>query len=162
RRTRRREAARAGALDVRATLRRSLRTGGEPFARRYRARREGRRRLVLLLDVSGSMSGTSRALLVLAHALRRVHPQTEVVCFRTRATVVTRMLEERGADAALARATATVVDWDGGTRIGDSLKQFLDAAGHRSAARGAVVVICSDGLDVGEPETLRAQMERLH
>jgi uncharacterized protein with von Willebrand factor type A (vWA) domain len=161
RRSRRRSPSRSGPLDLRRTLRRSLRTAGEPFERRFHERRDSARRLVLLLDVSGSMSGTSRALLVLAHALLRVHPRTEVLCFGTRVTPVTRALSATRTDEALARVAETVADWEGGTRIGESLREFLARAGHRGAARGAVVAVCSDGLDVGDPELLRAQMERL-
>jgi uncharacterized protein len=161
RRSRRREPARDGALDLRSTLRRSLRTGGEPFERRYRERRESPRRLVLLLDVSGSMAGTSRGLLVLAHALSRAHPRTEVVCFGTRVTTVTRALATARVDEALARVAGEVADWEGGTRIGDSLREYLARAGRRGGARGAIVVLCSDGLEIGDPELLRVQMERL-
>jgi uncharacterized protein with von Willebrand factor type A (vWA) domain len=119
------------------------------------------RRLVLLLDVSSSMQPYSRGALILAHALLRVRPHTEVYCFGTRLTSTTRALALRDADEALTRAAHEVVDWDGGTRIGESLKAFLDREGHRGQARGAIVLICSDGLDVGDPELLRAQMERL-
>jgi uncharacterized protein len=161
RRSRRRGPARAGVLDLRRTLRGSLRTNGEPFDRRFHHRRRSDRRLVLLLDVSGSMSGTSRALLVLAHALLRVHPRTEVLCFGTRVTPATRALSATRTDEALARVAETVADWEGGTRIGESLRDFLARTGHRGTARGAIVVVCSDGLDVGDPELLRAQMERL-
>lgn len=161
RRSRRTASARDGALDLRATLRRSLRTGGEPFERRYRARREDSRRLVLLLDVSGSMAGTSRGLLVLAHALVRVHPRAEVVCFGTRVTTVTRALATARADEALACVAGQVADWEGGTRIGESLQEYLARSGRRGAARGAIVVLCSDGLEIGDPELLRTQMERL-
>ena len=161
RRSRRRRASNAGPLDLPRTLRRSLRTGGEPFDRRYRERRPAPRRLVLLLDVSGSMSTHSQAMLVLAHALLRLQPQTEVLCFGTRLTSATRALSVSDPDEALRRAAQDVVDWEGGTRIGEAVKEFLDGGGHRGSARGAIVVICSDGLDVGEPELLRAQMERL-
>jgi uncharacterized protein with von Willebrand factor type A (vWA) domain len=161
RRARRRRPADAGALDVPRTLRRALRTGGEPFDRRFRYRSHVARKLVLLLDVSNSMSAYSRGPLVLAHALLRVRPHTEVFCFGTRLTSTTRALAVRDPDEALARAAEEVFDWDGGTRIGDSLKAFLDNVGHRGTARGAIVLICSDGLDVGDPEVLRAQMERL-
>ena len=161
RRSRRRRAAGAGPLDLPRTLRRSLRTGGEPFDRRYRDRRPAPRRLVLLLDVSGSMAEHSRALLVLAHSMLRLQPQTEVFCFGTRLTSTTRALAVSSPDEALRRAAKEVVDWEGGTRIGEALKEFLDGSGHRGTARGAIVVICSDGLDVGEPELLRAQMQRL-
>lgn len=161
RRSRRREGARVGALDLRSTLRRSLRTSGEPFDLRYRRRREQARRVVLLLDVSGSMRGTSRGLLALGHALLGVHPRTEVVCFGTRVTRVTRELRARNPDDALRRAGDAVADWEGGTRIGDSLKTFLSQLGHPGSARGAIVILCSDGLETGDPEVLRVQMERL-
>ena len=161
RRSRRRRASASGPLDLPRTLRRALRSGGEPFERRYRERRTAPRPVVLLLDVSGSMAEHSRALLHIAHALNHVHPRTEVFCFGTRLTEATRALAVRDVDEALRRAADEVVDWEGGTRIGDSLKQFLDRSGHRGAARGALVVVCSDGLEVGDPEVLRAQMERL-
>jgi hypothetical protein len=161
RRSRRRHAATAGPLDLARTLRRAFRTGGEPFDRRYRERRPTPRRLVLLLDISGSMSTHSQALLVLAHTLLRLQPQTAVLCFGTRLTSATRALAVSNPDEALRRAAQEVVDWEGGTRIGESLKEFLDGGGHRGTARGAIIVICSDGLDVGAPELLREQMERL-
>jgi hypothetical protein len=107
------------------------------------------------------MRGSSRALLVLAHALVRARPRVEVFCFGTRLTRVTRALAGADPDEALRRAADAVEDWEGGTRIGEAVKAFLDRAGHRGAARGAVVVVYSDGLDVGDPELLRAQMARL-
>jgi uncharacterized protein with von Willebrand factor type A (vWA) domain len=161
RRTRRREPDRTGLPDLRRTLRRSFRTGGEPVERAYRARRTRRRRLVLLLDVSGSMAEHSRALLVFAHAALRADRRWEAFCFGTRLTRVTRALATRDLDEALRRASDQVVDWDGGTRIGESLADFLDRFGHGGLARGAVVVICSDGLDVGDPDLLAEQMARL-
>jgi uncharacterized protein len=162
RRTRRREPARAGTPDLRRTLRRSFRTGGEPLERAWRRRRRRPRRLVLLLDVSGSMDAYSRALVMFAHAALRSDKRWEAFCFGTRLTRITRQLEGADADAALARAASEVLDWDGGTRIGDSLKRFLDEFGHSGLARGAVVVLCSDGLEVGDPELLGEQMARLH
>jgi uncharacterized protein len=161
RRSRRRESARSGSPDLRRTLRRSFRTGGEPVDRVWRKRRLDRRRLVLLLDVSGSMDAYSRALVMFAHAAIRSERRVEAFCFGTRLTRVTRSLAVAGADAALAGAAAEVVDWDGGTRIGESLKVFLDEHGHGGLARGAVVLICSDGLEVGDPELLAEQMARL-
>ena len=161
RRTRRREPARAGVPDLRRTLRRSFRTGGEPLDRAYRARRTRRRRLVLLLDVSGSMADHSRALLVFAHAALRADRRWEAFCFGTRLTRVTRALATSDLDDALRRAADEVVDWDGGTRIGESLADFLDRFGHGGLARGSVVLICSDGLDVGDPAVLEEQMARL-
>jgi uncharacterized protein with von Willebrand factor type A (vWA) domain len=116
---------------------------------------------VLLLDVSGSMADYSRALLFFAHAALRADRRWEAFCFGTRLTRVTGALATRDPDAALERAAAEVVDWEGGTRIGESLKTFLDEFGHSGMARGSVVVICSDGLDVGDPELLAGQMARL-
>jgi uncharacterized protein len=161
RRSRRRVSARSGSPDLRRTLRRSFRTGGEPVDRAWRTRRRDRRRLVLLLDVSGSMDAYSRALVMFAHAAIRSGRRVEAFCFGTRLTRVTRSLAAGDADEALARAAAEVVDWDGGTRIGESLKAFLDEHGHGGLARGAVVLICSDGLEVGDPDLLAQQMARL-
>jgi uncharacterized protein with von Willebrand factor type A (vWA) domain len=161
RRTRRQRPARRGSLDVRKTIRRSVRTGGDPVVRALRARSTRRRRLVLLLDVSASMEPYSRALLIFAHAALRADRRWEAFCFGTRLTRITTALATRRPDEALRRAAADVFDWDGGTRIGDSLKDFLDRFGHRGMARGAVVVVCSDGLDVGDPALVADQMARL-
>jgi uncharacterized protein with von Willebrand factor type A (vWA) domain len=161
RRSRRRRPSRAGELDLRRTVRRALRTGGDPARLLARERRRRPRRLVLLLDVSGSMSAYSRALLVFAHAALRTQPTWEAFCFGTRLTRVTRALAASDPDEALRRATAEVVDWDGGTRIGDALRTFLDRYGHAGLARGAVVVVCSDGLDTGDPAVLAEQVARL-
>ena len=161
RRTRRFAPARSGVPDLRRTLRRSFRTGGEPLERRFRARRSRQRRLVLVLDVSGSMADYSRALLVFAHAALRADRRWEAFCFGTRLTRVTRALAVSRPDEALERAAAEVVDWSGGTRIGESLKGLLDEYGHRGLVRGAVVVLCSDGLEIGDPELLAEQMARL-
>jgi uncharacterized protein len=161
RRTRRREPARSGGPDLRRTLRRSFRTGGDPLERAWRRRRKRPRRLILLLDVSGSMDAYSRALVLFAHAALRSDRRFEAFCFGTRLTRVTRQLEGSDPDDALRRAAAEVLDWDGGTRIGECLERFLDEYGHGGLARGAVVVICSDGLDVGDPELLGEAMARL-
>jgi uncharacterized protein with von Willebrand factor type A (vWA) domain len=161
RRTRRRAPARAGELDLRRTARKALRTGGDPARLARKERRLRRRRLILILDVSGSMSDYSRALLVFAHAALRADRRWEAFCFGTRLTRVTRALTASNPDEALRQATADVVDWDGGTRIGDALKTFLDRYGHGGLARGAVVVVCSDGLDTGDPVLLGEQMARL-
>lgn len=161
RRSRRTAPARSGSPDLRRTLRRSFRTGGEPVERTWRARRRLPRRLVLVLDVSGSMADYSRALVLFAHAALRADRRWEAFCFGTRLTRLTRELAAVNPNEALRRAAADVFDWGGGTRIGESLKRFLDEFGHRSLARGAVVVICSDGLEVGDPELLRGQMARL-
>ena len=157
RRTRRRESARAGSPDLRRTLRRSFRTGGEPIDRAWRERRRKPRRLVLLLDVSGSMADYSRALLLFAHAALRTDARWEAFCFGTRLTRVTNALARADPDDALRRASAEVFDWSGGTRIGDAVSGLI----RTRIARGAVVLICSDGLDVGEPDVLREAMARL-
>ncbi len=161
RRTRRVEPARRGALDLRRTLRRSLRTGGDPVDRAWRRRRVRPRRLVLLLDVSASMADYTRALLLYAHAALHSDRRCEVFCFGTRLTRLTRALLADEPDEALERAAALALDRDGGTRIGEALKAFLDEYGHRGLARGALVVICSDGLEVGDPALLGEQAERL-
>ncbi len=161
RRSRRRAPARSGAPDLRRTLRRSFRTGGEPVRRLWRERRRRPRRLVLLLDVSGSMADYSRALVMFAHAALRADARFEAFCFGTRLTRLTRPLACPDPDEALRRAAAEVVDWSGGTRIGASLKRFLDEYGHGGMARGAIVVICSDGLELGDAELLGEQMARL-
>jgi uncharacterized protein with von Willebrand factor type A (vWA) domain len=127
-----------------------------------RARRLRHRRLVLVLDVSGSMAEYSRALLQFAHTAARARGvPTEVFCFGTRLTRVTHELARRNADQALAKASEAVLDWEGGTRIGESIDTFLRVWGRRGVARGSVVVICSDGLDRGDPAVLATQMERL-
>jgi hypothetical protein len=161
RRSRRREAARAGEIDLRRTLRRSFRTGGEPLELARRRRRLRRRRLIVIVDVSGSMADYSRALILFAHAALRADARWEAFAFGTRLTRLTRTLAAADVDEALRRAAEEVFDWSGGTRIGESLQRFLDDYGHSGLARGAVVVLCSDGLEVGNPEALGAQMARL-
>jgi uncharacterized protein with von Willebrand factor type A (vWA) domain len=161
RRSRRRAPARTGLPDLRRTLRSSLRTGGDPLHVARRARQDQPRRLVLLLDVSRSMSPYSRALLLFAYSAVRRSRRGEAFCFGTRLTRITRLLDQRRPQDVLDRAAAEVLDWDGGTRIGQAIKSFLDEYGHRGMARGAVIVIASDGLDAGEPELLERQMARL-
>ena len=161
RRTRRRTSARAGEPDLRRTLRRAMRTGGEPIDRAWRRRRVQPRRLLLVLDVSGSMSTYSRALAMFAHAALRTGPDWEAFAFGTRLTRVTRPLAGPDPDMAFAAAAEEATDWDGGTRIGESLKRLLDEYGRTRVVRGAICVILSDGLEVGDPELLGAQMERL-
>jgi uncharacterized protein len=157
RRTRRREPARAGAPDLRRTLRRSFRTGGEPVNRAWRERRRRPRKVVLLLDVSGSMADYSRALVLFAHAALKSDTRWEAFCFGTRLTRVTKALTKADASEALREAAREVFDWDGGTRIGEAIAALIKTG----VPRGAVVVICSDGLDVGDPEVLRDEMARL-
>ncbi len=161
-RTRRtRPASKGGRFDLRRTLRRSLRTQGEPFDRAWRARTVRRRPLVLILDISGSMAPYSRALMQFAYAAMAAGRRVETFVFGTRLTRVTRTLRTKDPDRALREIGRQVEDWEGGTRIGESLKALLDGWSQRAALRGAVVVFCSDGLERGDPELLRAQMARL-
>ncbi|MBC9731601.1 vWA domain-containing protein [Nocardioides marmotae] len=160
--SRRLRAARRGRLhDLRRTVRETLRTQGEPRRQLWAAPRLRRRPLVLILDVSGSMVASSRALLQFAHSTSQVDRRTEVFCFGTTLTRVTVDLRQRRIDDALTRAAAAVVDFEGGTRIGASLDAFVHDHGRRGVARGGTVVICSDGLDQGRPTELAAALRRL-
>jgi uncharacterized protein with von Willebrand factor type A (vWA) domain len=152
-----------GEFDPRRTLREELRRGGEPGRIRYRRPRTRPRRVVLVVDVSGSMTPYADALLRLAHVWVRSAPRTtEVFTVGTRLTRVTTALRGRDAEAALREAGEQVPDWSGGTRLGEVLKAFLDRWGARGTARGAVVVLFSDGWERGEPGLLADQMARLH
>jgi uncharacterized protein len=162
RRTRRRAPARRGsAPDLRRMVRRSMRMQGEPAEFCWRERKQRPRPLILILDVSGSMADYSRHLLQFAYSARRAATRVEVFCFGTRLTRITRELDHRRPDDALAMAARTVFDWDGGTRIGASLDKFVREWGRRGLCRGGIVVICSDGLDRGDPRVLSTAMERL-
>jgi hypothetical protein len=148
-------------LDVRGLVRASLATGGDPVVRSFRSRAVAPRKLVLLLDVSGSMEAYSRALLLYLHAARGSGRGVETFAFGTRLTRITTELATRDPDAALAAAAQRVLDWAGGTRIGASLKAFNDEWGRRALTRGAVVVILSDGCERGDTSQTRAEMARL-
>jgi hypothetical protein len=162
RRTRRTRAALQGrAPDLRKTIRTAMRMHGEPGDLYFRQRKMRLRPLILILDVSGSMADYSRHLLQFAHSARQASAKVEVFCFGTRLTRITKALSHRRPDSALEQAAATVVDWDGGTRIGQSLETFVRRWGRGGLCRGSVVVICSDGLDRGDPDQLAAAMERL-
>jgi uncharacterized protein with von Willebrand factor type A (vWA) domain len=162
RRTRRTRPASSGrSPDLRKTIRDSMRMHGEPAELFFRQRRTRLRPLILILDVSGSMADYSRHLLQFAHTARHAAAKVEVFCFGTRLTRITKALEHRRPDNALEQAARTVVDWDGGTRIGQSLDAFVRRWGRGGMCRGGVVVICSDGLDRGDPELLAAAMTRL-
>ena len=150
-----------GPLDVRRTARRALRTDAEVFERVGTRRRLTPRRLVLLLDVSGSMERYAHALLRFAHAAAAGAPRVEVFALGTRLSRLTVALRERDPDEALSAAAAEVVDWGGGTRLGETLRLFNDEWGIAGLARGATVVILSDGWDRGNPGLLDEQMARL-
>ena len=145
----------------RRTVRESMRMHGEPARLYWRRRKVRLRPLVLILDISGSMADYSRSLLQFAHSAKRSAGRVEVFCFGTRLTRVTGAMECRRPDEALERAARAAFDWDGGTRIGDSLDAFVRGWARRGMCRGGIVVICSDGLDRGDPAVLAAAMERL-
>jgi uncharacterized protein with von Willebrand factor type A (vWA) domain len=150
---------RRGTVDRQATLRRMRGSLGEPVDIAWQHRSKRPRRVVLLVDVSGSMSAYADSLLRLAHRMRT--PQVEVFTLGTRLTRVTRAMRLRDADKAIAAAGEAVPDWSGGTRLGETLKAFLDRWGQRGLARGAVVVVFSDGWERGDATLLATQMERL-
>jgi len=164
RRSRRRRPSRhsRGHPDVRRTVRHALRTGGEALERRYTEPDERPRRVVLLCDVSGSMEPYARALLRFAHAAVVGRARVEAFALGTRLTRITRELSSRDPDTAMGQAGLAVADWSGGTRLGEGLRRFNDQWGVRGMARGAVVVILSDGWDRGDPDELAEQMARLH
>jgi uncharacterized protein with von Willebrand factor type A (vWA) domain len=162
RRTRRYEKGRHGQrIDMRRTLRGSLRTGGDPIRLARRHRRVQRRRLVMLCDISGSMEPYARAYLQFLTSAAGSGPDAEAFVFATRLTRLTRALATRSPERAIQRAAAAAPDWSSGTRIGDALKAFNDRHGRRGMARGAVVVILSDGWERADPERVGLQMERL-
>jgi uncharacterized protein len=160
-RSRRLEPAARGRHDPRRTLRSALRTGGETVRQRFRRARIQPRRVVLLCDVSGSMAPYSRALLRFLHASVISGARLEAFSMGTRLTRITRELSTRDPDRALRQATGAVKDISGGTRLGDTMKEFVDRWGQRGMARGAVVVVLSDGWDRGDVSVLAEQMQRL-
>jgi uncharacterized protein with von Willebrand factor type A (vWA) domain len=167
RRTRRYRPARDGKRpDLRRTLRLARRSGGEAIRFARRAPRVRPRRLVVLCDISGSMEPYARALLMLLYVLNSGQPQNaqhrpEVFSFATRLTRLTPALAAASPDTMLAKAGEAAPDWSGGTRIGAAVKEFSDRYGSRGLARGAVVLIISDGWETGDPALLGTQMARL-
>jgi uncharacterized protein len=167
RRTRRFRGSRKGTRpDLRRTMRQARRYGGEVIRLSHRARVVRPRRLVVLCDISGSMEPYARALLLLLYALnggkvRGGQNRPEIFSFATRLTRLTPALAAASPDTMLAKAGEAAPDWSGGTRIGAALKEFNDRYGARGMARGAVVLIISDGWDTGDPELLGRQMARL-
>jgi len=163
RRTRRHRPSSRGDVDARRTARAWVQAGSEPAALRFRQPRQRPRRVVLLVDVSGSMESYSGALLRFAHAAaRRGAAPTEVFALGTRLTRLTRELSHRDPDRAMAAIVEAVPDAGGGTRLGVLLKEFLDRWGQRGTARGAVVVLLSDGWERGDVALLGVQVQRLH
>lgn len=154
-------ASRPGRLDVRATVRGSLRTDGELLRPRYCAPSRRPRRLLVICDVSGSMERYSRALLASLEAVVGSGLKAETFVFATRLTRVTGPLSGHDAARALAEARAAVPDWAGGTRIGPALAEFDAVHARRGLARGAIAIVVSDGWDRGDPRTLAAALARL-
>lgn len=148
--------------DLRRTVQYALRHHGEPYRWAHTNAASRPRRLVLLLDVSGSMESYARALIRFLHAATASRNRVEAFTMGTRLTRITRHLSNRDPDAALRRATPEVQDWAGGTRLGDGLARFNDEWGIRGMARGSVVVVLSDGWERGDASELGEQMERLH
>lgn len=163
RRSRRRRPAgtRGDRPDLRRTVRAALHTDGETFERHTSARVRAPRRLVLLVDVSGSMESYSRALVRFGHAAVMARRDVEVFALGTRLTRLTRELDTHDPDRALERSVATTDDWSGGTRLGEGIGRFNEQWGVKGLARGAVVVILSDGWDRGDPTEMAEQMARL-
>ena len=162
RRTRRIQSVRKGQqINMRKMVRETMRTHGEPNEILFSKRKEKLRPIVLILDVSGSMADYSRNLLQMAYSARRANGKVEVFCFGTRLTRITKSLSKRNPDEAMKLAGQEVMDWDGGTRIGDSVTTFIKRWGKTRIGRGSIAIICSDGLDRGDPATLAAAMESL-
>ncbi len=162
RRTRRsRRDRHGGRIDLRRTLRGSLRSGGDPIHLARRSRRTVRRRIVVLCDISGSMELYARAYLQFLTCVAGSGSRVEAFVFATRLTRLTRALATRSPERAIQRAAAAAPDWSSGTRIGDALKTFNDRHGRRGMARGAVIVILSDGWERGDPQLVGREMERL-
>ena len=147
--------------DLRRTVRAAVRTRGDPVERHYRRPATKYRRIVVLLDISGSMEPYARALLRFVQAAVAGRRRVEAFTLGTRLTRVTRELSSHDPDLALSRATEAVADWSGGTRLGDGLEAFNREWGVRGLARGADVVVLSDGWDRGDPDDLAEQMQRL-
>ncbi len=148
--------------DLRRTVRWALRHQGEPMRRAFTEQATRPRRLVIIVDVSGSMEPYARALLRFAHAAVVARAKVEVFVLGTRLTRLTKHLTSRDPDAAIRRAFPQVKDWAGGTRLGEGIQQFNNEWGLRGMARGAVLVILSDGWDRGDISLLGDEMQRLH
>lgn len=161
RRSRRRHAARHGRMELRRTVRGSLRSGGEPVRLAFSGRGSRDRAVVFLLDVSGSMEPYARALALLCQAAVKGLQKVEVFALGTRCTRITRELADPDVEGGMRRARLAAEDWAGGTRLGETLESFNDRWGTRGVARGATVVILSDGWDRGDPDRLAEQMARL-
>ena len=162
-RTRRYEAAGApGRIDPRATLRAAMKTGGALILPKWRRRRHVHPPLVIIADISGSMSQYTRIFLHFMHVLTEKRRRVHTFLFGTRLTNVTRAMRHRDPDEAIAMCTDSVKDWSGGTRIGETLKDFNRLWSRRVLSQGAVVLLITDGLERDDPELLERETDRLH
>lgn len=161
RRCRRQVPSRRGSLNLGDTMRKAARTGGDPLVLSLRSPTVRPLRVVVAIDVSGSMKEYSRSSLLFAHAGVRAGLPWRTFCFGTRTTEITDALATRSPDTALAAVGSRVRDLDGGTRIGEGLRRLMDLSGP-SPVRGALVVIFSDGLETGRADELGRQMKRIH
>jgi hypothetical protein len=152
---------RAGTLDLRRSLARARRSGGEIATLTYRRRPCRQRRLLILIDVSGSQKAHSPDMLRFAHALTQAAERCETFTFGTRLTRVTDALRHPDVDRALVALSDAVLDFDGGTRIGESFERLLGNGRFIAFARGATIVVVSDGLERGDPEPMRRATARL-
>lgn len=159
--TRRVAPGRQGRLDLRRSVAAAVRRDGEILGEHHLSRRVRERRIVVLCDISGSMAPYARAMLRLAHVLAQGSSPVEVFAVGTRLTRLTRKFATHDANAAMRGVSESIPDYSGGTRLGDGLGEFNTAFGVRGVARGAIVVICSDGIDRGSPELIRSEMGRL-
>ncbi|MFV1990768.1 MAG: VWA domain-containing protein, partial [Acidimicrobiales bacterium] len=150
-----------GAVDIQRTMRTAIRSEGEALRLWKKSKGTRTRRIVLLIDISGSMEDYARQLIRFAHVAVTAQQRIEAFTIGTRLTRITRELSSRDPDAALRHAAANVADWSGGTRLGETLAEFNDRWGLRGMARGSTVVILSDGWDRGDPAELAEQMQRL-
>lgn len=148
-------------LDMRRTFRQNLRHGGEPLQLSWRSRKQKRRPLVVISDISGSMERYSRILLRFIYVISNGLEKVEAFVFSTRLTRITHQLKERNIDTALDQCLTVIHDWGGGTRIGEALKMFNFEWGRRVLGQGAIVLIISDGWDRGDIDLLEREMRRL-
>ncbi len=151
----------SGQLDIKKIAKLATQTSGEPIRQSFLSKHKTNRRIVLLLDISGSMETYARVLLRFAHSTIASQSSIEAFTFGTRLTKITKKLQMKDPDLAISNAAKAVEDWSGGTRLGEMLEQFNNQWGIRGMARGAIVVILSDGWDTGDSQKLTEQMKRL-
>jgi uncharacterized protein len=155
------QAAQGPRIDISKTTASARKTFGETIRLHYLDRPATARKMLLLIDVSGSMKANTEAYLRAAHALVRRNHALETFCFSTKLTRVTNALRHRNPDMSLQKLASLVVGFDGGTRMGDSLEEFLSVSRYASLVRGAITIVLSDGLEIGSPDALAKAVERL-